>query len=55
MVSGTEREFTLKGLKERHHYEFWVVARTAVGKVLYKTKIFLELLNTFWFLFFSIF
>jgi hypothetical protein len=34
MVSGTEREFTLKGLKERHHYEFWVVARTAVGKII---------------------
>jgi hypothetical protein len=26
----TESEFSLEGLKERHHYEFWVVARTAV-------------------------
>jgi hypothetical protein len=34
-VSGSEREFSLKGLKERHHYEFWVVARTAVGTSFY--------------------
>ncbi|XP_023335862.1 Down syndrome cell adhesion molecule-like protein Dscam2 [Eurytemora carolleeae] len=30
-VAATETEFLIKDLRERQHYEFWVVARTAIG------------------------
>ena len=31
-IPGSERQFTFKGLLQRQHYEFWLVAHTIIGE-----------------------
>jgi len=31
-IPGSERQFTFKGLLQRQHYEFWIVAHTIIGE-----------------------